>query len=56
MMTMTMTMYRTAVPELRLLSTALPGTRGGQAKLQVLKKKHRLHTGSDDCDTDHQTN
>ena len=51
MVTLTMTMamkvtmkmritmiYRTAVPELRLLSTPLPGTQGGQAKLQVLEE------------------
>ena len=44
-MKMTITMiYRTAVPELRLLSTPLPGTQGGQAKLQVFEEnKYCLH-------------
>ena len=35
MMTTMMMMYRTAVPELRLVSIPLPGTSGGEAKLQV---------------------
>ena len=35
MIVVMMSMLRTAVPELRLLSIPLPGTKGSEAKLQV---------------------
>ena len=52
MMTMMM-VYRTAIPELRLLSIPLPGTRGSEAKLQVCLMMLHDYDGDHDDDCGH---
>ena len=48
-----MMVYRTAIPELRLLSIPLPGTRGSEAKLQVCLMMLHDYDGDHDDDCGH---